>query len=954
MSKDSSQEDPEGLDKSPNSADAPTRIIDSAAQSSSSAKNAESQDPPTRVIEAATSGSSAKNAVSEDPPTRVMEGDNRANLAKRSASSHSSSRSSTSARGSTSYDSIDDARFVPGEIVAERYRIVGLLGKGGMGEVYRADDLKLSQPVALKFLPDHLLSDGAALARFHREVRIARQVSHQNVCRVYDIGEVDGRHFLSMEFIKGEELSSLLRRIGRLPSDKATEISRQLCAGLSAAHNRGVLHRDLKPANVMIDENGNVRLTDFGIAGLLDEGSSGEISGTPAYMSPEQLAGKELTLKSDIYSLGLVIYEVYTGKKVFDAPTLPQLLNLRNSDTTPTSPSVLVQNLDPLVERAILRCIEKDPEKRPASALEVAASLPGGDPLAAALAAGETPSPEMVAAAPRQGFLKPAVAISLLAGILVATAVVVLLSEKTQLHRRVPLEKSPELLQERARTIVARLGYTEPFSDSSYGLTYDYQTLTYAETTNTALLGQLATSRPATMLFWYRQSPDYLIPRTRLAVRASSGDPPPTVPGMATVLLDPKGRLVEFLAVPPRREEAGKQAETPNWSALFEEAGFKQEDFTSKPSEWVPPVYSDARAAWEGKLSNELPIPIRIEAAAYAGKPVSFKIIGPWNWRGGTFRATQSNSALGKIIVLALLAITLAFFIIGVLLGRRNLRDGSGDRRGGARLAIYIFVALMIAWAFRARHLGADDELNLLQLGIQFALLPTVLLWLFYLALEPYVRRWWPHRMVSWSRLLAGDFRDPLIGRDLLIGAALGMTIMVVNHLWTLTPGWFGHLRAPKPVTLHTLLGLRESVGELFFTGITLIVFLSVTCMFLLLLLHMIFRRRDWLALGAAWLLFTFASALSARPLKFSLIYAPIYSALLILAATRFGLLTLTATLFFTTLFTNFPMTMDFSVWYASSTIFALVVAGAVVAFAFYTSLGGQPVFKGQQSKQFQ
>ena len=117
--------------------------------------------------------------------------------------------------------------MMPGAILAERYRIVGLLGKGGMGEVYRADDLKLGQPVALKFLPDHLLSDGAALARFHREVRVARQVSHRNVCRVYDIGEVDGRHFLSMEFIKGEELSSLLRRIGRLPQDKAIQIARQ-------------------------------------------------------------------------------------------------------------------------------------------------------------------------------------------------------------------------------------------------------------------------------------------------------------------------------------------------------------------------------------------------------------------------------------------------------------------------------------------------------------------------------------------------------------------------------------------------------------------------------------------------------------------------------------------------------------------------------------------------------
>src|SRR5580765_2729197 len=189
-----------------------------------------------------------------------------------------------------SYDSIDNARFVPGAILLQRYRIVGLLGKGGMGEVYRADDLKLGQAVALKFLPDRLHDDGAALARFHREVRVARQVSHKNVCRVYDIVEAGEHQFLSMEFIKGEELSSLLRRIGRLPSDKAVQIARQICAGLAAAHDSGVLHRDLKPANVMIDELGNARITDFGLAGLVEDFRTDElIAGTPAYMSPEQL-----------------------------------------------------------------------------------------------------------------------------------------------------------------------------------------------------------------------------------------------------------------------------------------------------------------------------------------------------------------------------------------------------------------------------------------------------------------------------------------------------------------------------------------------------------------------------------------------------------------------------------------------------------------------------------------
>jgi serine/threonine-protein kinase len=219
-------------------------------------------------------------------------------------------------------------------------------------------------------------------------VRVARQVSHKNVCRVYDIGEVDGRQFLSMEFIKGEELSSLTRRIGRLPAGKAIQLARQICAGLAAAHDAGVLHRDLKPANIMIDGDGNARILDFGLAGVSEELPEGELAaGTPAYMAPEQLEGKEQTARTDVYSLGLVLYELFTGKKAFEAATLGELIKLRRSDTSPTIPTAIVKDLDPLVGRVIERCIQKDPALRPISALQVAAALPGGDPIAAALAA---------------------------------------------------------------------------------------------------------------------------------------------------------------------------------------------------------------------------------------------------------------------------------------------------------------------------------------------------------------------------------------------------------------------------------------------------------------------------------------------------------------------------------------------------------------------------------------
>src|SRR6202158_3230172 len=204
----------------------------------------------------------------------------------------------------TASRSFEKGRCPPATLLAQRYQLIGLLGQGGMGEVYRANDLKLGQPVALKFLPASTAKNQQLLARFHAEVRIARQVSHPNVCRVYDIGEVDGYAFLSMEYVDGEDLRSLLRRIGRLPGDKALEIARKLCAGLAAAHDKGVLHRDLKPANIMLDRQGKVLIRDFGLAAAANAIAGGDIrSGTPAYMAPEQLEGREVSVRSDIYSL---------------------------------------------------------------------------------------------------------------------------------------------------------------------------------------------------------------------------------------------------------------------------------------------------------------------------------------------------------------------------------------------------------------------------------------------------------------------------------------------------------------------------------------------------------------------------------------------------------------------------------------------------------------------------
>ncbi|HJR60496.1 MAG TPA: serine/threonine-protein kinase, partial [Vicinamibacterales bacterium] len=307
----------------------------------------------------------------------------------------SSRPGSSSAGWLSSSGAISHGRFAPGTLLGGRYRIVGRLGRGGMGEVFRADDLKLGQQVALKFLPPDVDDDPARLTQLHTEVRMARQVSHPNVCRVYDIDEVDGHTFLSMEYVDGEDLASLLKRIGRFPEDRALEVARQVCAGLGAAHERGVLHRDFKPANVMLDGNGRVRITDFGLAGVSGEALR---AGTPAYMAPEQLAGQDVTARSDLYALGLVLYEVFTGKRALEGSNLAELIHKREQSGI-TPPSAIVRDLNAEIESVIMRCLRPDPAERPASAFAVAAALPGGDPLAAALAAGETPSPEMVAAA---------------------------------------------------------------------------------------------------------------------------------------------------------------------------------------------------------------------------------------------------------------------------------------------------------------------------------------------------------------------------------------------------------------------------------------------------------------------------------------------------------------------------------------------------------------------------
>ena len=305
-----------------------------------------------------------------------------------------------------------DWRFLPGTVLAGRYRVIALLGRGGMGEVYRADDLELDQAVALKFLPSELAGDARRRQLLRREVRTARRIVHPNVCRVYDIGEVDGDPFLLMEHIDGEDLATLLRRIGRLALPKALQIARQLASGLAAVHEQGIAHRDLKPANLMIDGRGQVRITDFGLASLADPSRRQLTGGTPSYMAPEQRRGERASERSDLYALGLVLYELSTGQR-------PDL-SARQETPAPIRPMV---DLEPALERAISHCLEPDPEQRPASARALVAMLAGEDRSPAQISAARDAPTATLSAAPHRWPAAPALVLALATGLAIITLV---------------------------------------------------------------------------------------------------------------------------------------------------------------------------------------------------------------------------------------------------------------------------------------------------------------------------------------------------------------------------------------------------------------------------------------------------------------------------------------------------------------------------------------------------
>jgi serine/threonine-protein kinase len=833
----------------------------------------------------------------------------------------------------------DEGRFIAGTLLAGRYRILGLLGRGGMGEVYRATDLMLGQSVALKFLPEEAARDQRLLERFHGEVRIARQVSHPNVCRVYDIGQMDGMPYISMEYVDGEDLSSLLTRIGRLPADKAIEAARKLCAGLAAAHDRGVIHRDLKPQNIMINKRGEVVIMDFGLAAVAAQLTGQESrNGTPAYMSPEQLKGAEVTARSDIYALGLVLYELFTGKRPFEAKTIRQLIDLQESAQLTSMTSIAV-DVDPTVEKVIRRCLDPDPSKRPLSPLSVAAALPGGDPLAEALAAGEMPSPELVAASGKLEGLERRFSVPLLITTVACLFAAIPMHTNAVAELHAPLDIPPDALQHKAREFAASFGYPERPADSIVWMEHRQKTVAAMAKLPEPRNWEewLASESPIQAVI--RESPKPLAAKPDGIV--SETNPAPVEEGMAKIVVDGGGKLLLFEMVP----RSAQPVEPVPVDVVFRAAGLDVAKFTEgTPGDSLPRFRYDLVRSWSSPHPLIPGVTEEVEIAWLKGRVAMARFSPRFpDGKSKENKDPKSQSSLWYLELFSNGAAAVGMFFC-ILMARKNWKTNRCDRRGAIRVGGVILIAGLLVWGAKVHVAGV--ELISAWLGAAGDwLFGALAVWCLYLALEPAVRSRWPHSLVSWNRLLAGNWMDAQVGSDLLIGSAIGALLWVsvsMIDFWlvphnTLASGL--NLWAAES-TRHWIGANAIQVETSLFIG--LIGFFTIIGM-------RIWLKHDIAAALAASLVFTVM-----RPGVFNeehlwimlAIWIALYASL-VFTLIRFGLVPTLAAVFYINSYQYMTIGSLRAGWMTGSGIATLSLLIGLAVFAFWRSMGARELIGG-------
>jgi len=413
---------------------------------------------------------------------------------------------------------------------------------------------------------------------------------------------------------------------------------------------------------------------------------------------------------------------------------------------------------------------------------------------------------------------------------------------------------------------------------------------------------------------------------------------------MVEVRLDTAGRLVSFHAVPPARRTAGGTVAEPDWDRLFARAGFDPAEFEPVDPEWTPPVYADRRVAWVGVYPEATDIPIRIEAAAFDGRPVSFRIVAPWTEaEDGAPDATGFWARAPELVgPLWLVFILIAASIVAI----RNVRLGHGDRRTALRLALYLG-AVRLLWMAGANHLPSAEEIGIFTGHLAWSLYRVGIVYVFYLAIEPYARKLWPGMLVSWVRLAGGKFRDPLVGRDVLVGVAYGILLTLTWRAVIWLPGLVGlegYGAQYDLWSLESLRGFRHAFGAVAGVHAT-----SVTEMFYTLTLFLVLRlllRRTWITIGIISLMILVMYLPDVGHPAPYLIVSLVMLAMFWFVLLRFGLLAATVGFGVRAMLTTLPLTFDLFAWHANATRIVLVLIVGLAAWGFTAATAGRPLFR--------
>jgi hypothetical protein len=669
-----------------------------------------------------------------------------------------------------------DSARPAGTMIGGRYRLMALLGRGGMGVVYRAEDAELNQEIALKLLAPGLGHDVAAVDIVRREVRTARQITHPSVVRIFDFHVAGGEAFLTMEFVAGEDLGSLVRRVGPLPAAKVLQITRQLAAGLAAAHEAGVLHRDLKPANVMIDGSGNVRILDFGVAApLSDERALRRVSGTPGFVAPEVLAGQAPSERSDLYGFGLVVYYAATG-------VLPDSRQLASE--AELEARLFSAGMSRELATIVRCCLNAAPSHRPRSAHELVLALASEDPLKHVVSAGRIPSQALLAAA-SSWKASPRKLNALFVTGMVLIVLIILLADRTLFLSRCGLVKSPTALSEIAEEMLIRLGHRAPGEWVQTGVALDTDCLQFVrgQSKLPGVWKSLSAGEIPAVFFWYRQG-DPRLPRPTLLGDSGAEDARNALPGSMTVHLDGRGKLMSLCVNESGALENGSSRQV-DWPIVFDLADLNWPAFREVHATRVPPLFADEVRLWQGPFPATSGQDLHVMAAAHSGRLVYFEIEYPWQMRASDIPAEgtqQSSRFIAVRAALWLVAISLAAW-----LAWRHVQLGQADWQGTWRVSACVVSLAGLNWLCGSRHsfvateelLAAFDWLTVIAFCGAMAAVT-------YLAVEPYARRWWPWSIITLRRLLDGRLTDGALWADVLLGVVVGVGAVWFRQLGSL------------------------------------------------------------------------------------------------------------------------------------------------------------------------